>query len=292
VTELTVALGISEVRIREAVAADRGPLMSFVSKTWSWGDYIPNVWSDWFHDSAGKIFVAEIAGRQVGMNHVHIIDGNICWMEGVRVHPDFRRQGIATMLGRKSIEYGLRKGARTFRLLSGSENIVAHAQVAKLGFEEKAKFRFHRRGKASPPNKRLKVKKVKLMEADQVFRTIRKSAEYRDLKGFCVDDFVAYRLDKRRFTKYVKRSSVYRSAGDRGAAFGVYDHAEQWGQIIFLCGDAKAGSQIVLKALRDFKKRRLASYAFTDEGTSVADVLAKLGFEEDEGFILFETKRD
>jgi GNAT superfamily N-acetyltransferase len=291
-----VPKAIPKIRIRAAVQTDKAPLFSFVSRTWSWGDYVPDVWDEWFADRGGRIFVAEAGSKQVAMNHVRLLDDNVCWMEGVRVHPDFRRRGIATKLGQHSIDYGRQKGAKIFRLLSGFHNAIAHAQVARLGFKEKARFEVYRRAAATAPKESAAVKTVGIEEAGKAFRAIKNSGEYKTSRGFCLDEFVAYQLDKRLFRKYLSRGLVHYCGTGKEIAYGIYNlHGVKprgWGQIIFLCGNNKAAGRIAEKALRDFYGNRMACYAFLPERTSISNTLARLRFTKEEGFILFETRRD
>src|SRR5436309_1603830 len=128
------------VIVREAKPSDKEPLMGFVTKTWGGHDYIPSVWDEWLHDKGGKIFVVEVDGKQVGMNRVRLLKDGTGWLEGVRIHPDFRGKGLASLLGEKSMQYASGFGVSAFRLTSSSRNRAARRQVAKMGFSEVARF--------------------------------------------------------------------------------------------------------------------------------------------------------
>src|SRR5229473_3595212 len=132
------------VIVREANPSDKKPLMEFVAKTWGGHDYIPTVWDEWLRDKGGKIFVAEVDGKQVGMNRVRLLRDGTGWLEGVRIHPDFRGKGLASLLGEMSMRYASGFGVSTFRLTSSSRNRAAHRQVAKMGFSEVARFDVYR----------------------------------------------------------------------------------------------------------------------------------------------------
>src|SRR5256712_13207617 len=95
------------------------------------------------------MFVFQVDGKQVGMNRVRLLKDGTGWLEGVRIHPDFRGKGLASLLGEKSMEYASKLGVSTFRLTSSSRNRAAHRQVAKMGFSEVARFEVLRVGSKS-----------------------------------------------------------------------------------------------------------------------------------------------
>src|SRR6266496_3284069 len=57
---------MSNLEIRFARPEDRDPVLAFCNETWSWGDYITNVWDDWLQNPAGQLFVATMDGQPVG----------------------------------------------------------------------------------------------------------------------------------------------------------------------------------------------------------------------------------
>ena len=132
-----------EVKVREARASDKQPLMKFVSRIWGGHDYIPKIWDEWIRDKSGKIFVVVADGMQVGMNRVRLLPEGVGWLEGARIHPEFRGKGLASLLGKNSMKFGSARGTHIFRLTSGSRNRAAHKQIAKMGFAEIARFNVH-----------------------------------------------------------------------------------------------------------------------------------------------------
>ena len=92
---------------RPARPSDKAPLMSFIREVWGGHDYIPYVWDWWLKDRTGKMFVVEVDGVPVGMNRVRFLEDGSAWFEGVRVHPDFRGKGLATMLGENSMKVAM-----------------------------------------------------------------------------------------------------------------------------------------------------------------------------------------
>ena len=80
--------------IRNARNSDKSKVLIFCKNTFSWGDYIENVWNYWL--SEGNLFVLENK-RPLGICHA-FFSKNQVWIEGVRIDPNFRRQGLASKL--------------------------------------------------------------------------------------------------------------------------------------------------------------------------------------------------
>ncbi len=95
--------------IRRAVPADEPIVLDFCQNTFSWGDYIDQVWGHWLNH--GHLLIYDV-GRPVGICHCSTTKSQM-WFEGVRVSPDFRRRGIATQLLAYAEQLGSDDGAQT-----------------------------------------------------------------------------------------------------------------------------------------------------------------------------------
>ncbi len=172
-----------EARVRPARPADKKPLMSFIKDVWGGNDYILRVWDDWLHDRHGRMFVVEADGVPVGMNRIRFLEDGSVWFEGARVHPDYRGRGLATLLGENSMRVARARGSTVFRLTSGSKNKVAHRQIAKIGFEEAARFSVYepREGMKLSPTE--EAEGVRPSGAGEAARVLMRSKEFRLGKG-------------------------------------------------------------------------------------------------------------
>ena len=109
--------------IRFARPEDREPVLAFCRNTWSWGDYVEYQWDDWLHNPNGRLFVATINGQQVGIVHMRMLTTYDAWLQGLRVDPQFRRQGLAEALNNAALLEAMQRGATYIRLLIESDNI-------------------------------------------------------------------------------------------------------------------------------------------------------------------------
>ena len=117
------------MRFRIARKSDRDDIMSFCNYTFSWGDYIAQVWDLWYADPNGKLFVIDREKKRknnktyktksaIAVSHVALCPNKkLIWLEGSRVHPNYRRSKVATHLIRKMLLYGRNKGLKRHLLL-------------------------------------------------------------------------------------------------------------------------------------------------------------------------------
>ncbi len=223
--------------------------MKFVSKTRGGHDYIPGIWDDWIRDKKGKIFVAVAGGRQVGMNRIRFLPERIGWLEGARIHPGFRGKGLASLLGKSSMEFGVARGMHTFRLTSGTKNKSARKQVAKMGFREKVRFEVYEVTRATLRGK-TPAWKVRSSDLDATWKFFRSAPEFKSGMGVYWDAFVARTLNKENLTTLIGDGRVFVSRNDHGsqaaAILGeVAEGTEAWTQLGFLCGETKQCKKLI-----------------------------------------------
>ena len=130
----------SSLHLRDAVAADKEPILEFCHQTWDWGDYIEFVWDEWFNDPRGGLRVGEVSGRPVGVNKLTMLTPQEGWMEGMRLHPDYRGRGYAHQFMADMVQLAEAKGAAVIRLATGSNNVPIQTVAKKLGLRKVAAF--------------------------------------------------------------------------------------------------------------------------------------------------------
>jgi GNAT superfamily N-acetyltransferase len=126
--------------IRPARAEDRGAAERICAKTWDWGDYIPEVWDEWLADEQGHLAVAELEGQIVALGRIRLLAGGQAWLEGMRVDPDYRRQGIAWRFFRHKLDYARAHGARVARLGTSDQNQPVHSMMERAGMERVGRY--------------------------------------------------------------------------------------------------------------------------------------------------------
>jgi ribosomal protein S18 acetylase RimI-like enzyme len=122
------------IEVRLAREDDREAVLAFCAHTWRDGDYIQYVWDDWLNDTSGALLVATIAGRPVGLSHLRMMSPDEAWIEGVRVDPDTRRQGVARVLISRTLVTAHERGAAVARYFTSSDNVASQQLFDRFGF--------------------------------------------------------------------------------------------------------------------------------------------------------------
>jgi ribosomal protein S18 acetylase RimI-like enzyme len=131
---------LERVVCRPALAKDTEGVLELCSHIWDGGDYIPRVWEDWLTDPDGLLGVAELGGRVVGIFKLTKFQEGEWYLEGLRVHPEFQGQGIASHIHAYVIETWRRMGSGLVRLVTHSENVKVHRMCEESGFKRILEF--------------------------------------------------------------------------------------------------------------------------------------------------------
>ncbi len=116
--------------IREANDLDKIPVLKFCKNTFSWGDYVDQVWDSWLSEGNLLLFEKQFP---VGICHAFYSQDQI-WIEGIRIDPNFRRQKIASKLVKHAESIGHEKGASYSFMLIDTENTSSHSMAHSLGY--------------------------------------------------------------------------------------------------------------------------------------------------------------
>ena len=130
----------NSIIVRPAEASDKATILAFCQNTFSWGDYIPDVYDDWLKDEHGKLFVALADDQPVSILHVAFIDKQTAWLEGMRVHPDYRGHGVGAIIDEQARAYAKSRSCQRARLVTSIKNISAQKLLTKLNYNRVAQF--------------------------------------------------------------------------------------------------------------------------------------------------------
>ncbi len=123
------------MEIRMATMKDKETVLGFCRHTFSWGDYIGDVWDRWLVSC--NLYVLEEDGAIIGAYHIAFPE-NESWIEGMRVHPRHRRRGLGTKM-MSHAESVIKKGR--IRLVVESENRPSINLVKFVGYELEEEWR-------------------------------------------------------------------------------------------------------------------------------------------------------
>jgi GNAT superfamily N-acetyltransferase len=176
-----------EYLYRDVRPADKPEVLALTAHTWESGDYIEYVFDDWLADPHGRFLVAEEreSGRIAAIDKLTMLSPTEAWFEGLRVHPDFRRRGLASRLQKYMIGEAARLGAQVIRLTTLATNRPVHLACYRDGFSLKYVVRFWKweGGKAETATSRkeppYKLRHATSQEATILYDQWRQSAAFR-----------------------------------------------------------------------------------------------------------------
>ncbi len=135
--------------IREAIDSDKDTVLDFCKNTFEWGDYIDRIWDSWINDPSGLLLVTEInyknksKGHPIALARISACPNNLSWIEGLRVNPEYRKQGIATSLLEYMLNFGIEKGYTDISAIVSTQNILSQKILEKQGFFKLQRFNYY-----------------------------------------------------------------------------------------------------------------------------------------------------
>jgi len=126
---------------RLAKSSDKDPILNFCETTFSWGDYIHEVWDSWIDE--GNLIV--IVHNQIPISMAHAAfypNERMIWIEGIRVKEDFRKNGVAQKMILHLEEIAKSKNYEISRMLIASENEPSLSLAKKLGYKILSKWNY------------------------------------------------------------------------------------------------------------------------------------------------------
>lgn len=131
---------MNEFVIRLARLEDEAAVRALSAHIWEGDDYVPDTFADWVADPLGRFYLLFVADRLAGFGKLTCLTAQEWWLEGLRVHPDFRGQGIARTLHNYAIRLaeeivgGTQIVGGTLRFATASTNLATHHLAASTGF--------------------------------------------------------------------------------------------------------------------------------------------------------------
>ncbi|ABK76838.1 histone acetyltransferase [Cenarchaeum symbiosum A] len=120
------------VEIRPASSQDREFVMSVCRAEYPDGDYVEDVWDMWL--AAGGTCIIWENGERAGLFNA-VVEGAQGWVEGTRIHPDYRRRGLGTAVLKYAEQLTAGAGGSTVRSIISRENMPSLARSEKAGWK-------------------------------------------------------------------------------------------------------------------------------------------------------------
>ncbi len=116
---------------------DKEYIFGWLKEIWSGHDYIPLVWDNWMNE--GEFLAVYDEGKPIAIWHIKWL-GDIAWLEGMRVKPDYQGRGIAKLANKYSIKLARDKGIKKALLITMIDNKPARKSLESIGFTNVAAY--------------------------------------------------------------------------------------------------------------------------------------------------------
>jgi N-acetylglutamate synthase-like GNAT family acetyltransferase len=121
--------------IRRLQNSDRNDIVEISRHTWEGHDYLSSVVDEWLQDPKSDFYGVEVDGRVVAVGRLRLMeDGRIGWMEGLRVHPEYRGRGLANDITRYIVSKAECLGIERLRYTTSDENAASMKLAKMAGF--------------------------------------------------------------------------------------------------------------------------------------------------------------
>ena len=129
-----------DVIIRKAKTSDKNIVLEFCKTTFSWGDYIGDVWDYWIRE--GNLLVLIENNTPVAICHSSFFDKQV-WIEGIRVDENFRKKGFARELILKSESIAKNKNCVISKMLIETNNKKSLNLADCLNYKKEETWNFY-----------------------------------------------------------------------------------------------------------------------------------------------------
>jgi GNAT superfamily N-acetyltransferase len=275
--------------IRPAKPSDRKAVLELCKHSFTWGDYVPDVWDEWIGERRSRIFTATLDDEPVGIMRVSLPKREEAWLQAARTHPGHRRKGVATALAKACLKWAKDKGARVARLSTDSDNYKALKALAKMRFNRISDYLVMECNQLQD-KKSQNCRWATENELDELWEFLRTSDMFAASGGLYTVLFVWKSLKKEDLKKFVaSRKAIGYFRGDAVNGLTLIDDAARmrWEdnpiQTCYVDGGQLAVSEM-LRFLKAYSRNEgfKRIYVFACNTQSVSETLTASGFTLDD----------
>ena len=128
-----------DVLIRKAEDSDKNIVLDFCKSTFTWGDYIEDVWDYWILE--GNLLVLTENETAVALCHSSFFENQL-WIEGIRVNEKFRKKGFAKKLVLESELLAKKQNCSASKMLIATTNDKSLSLANNLNYIKESVWNF------------------------------------------------------------------------------------------------------------------------------------------------------
>jgi GNAT superfamily N-acetyltransferase len=258
--------------VRRALARDRKDILRICASTWHGWDYVPQYLNRWLKGKGFYVIVqrqpgstSRTAEKVVGLGKYTELSPGELWLEGLRIDPTVRRQGLGWRLSRAIIRKARADKPDSIRLATGRRNTHSRRIIRRMGLRLKVTL-WNREGRVP---KRPGKPGTFVPDAEVAWDYLRRTEEFRASKGLFAHTW-QFRTITPELVAELRR---------KGRVFGYGSNANLQGLLILQPGRYESGRldisfiDGVRKALPEFQ-REIRVFARRDKSRFVGGMAA------------------
>ncbi|GAC1400924.1 MAG: hypothetical protein NVSMB52_14650 [Chloroflexota bacterium] len=265
---------MTDITIRAATRNDTPFMRRLTETVWDGHDYIPSVWPSWLADSEGMLMVALLDGCRVGLQHVAIQHDGSAWVEGIRVSPDVRGQGVGRALLDYAVAWARDVRCPAIRLATNRTNPASNCLATSAGMTVVEEM-FLARAEGSEGGSGSQVRVGTTSDFEAVHSLIRSSDTRLYTEGWTAHVLSAERL---RLLLAVQAVRVIRTPDIEGVAVVTGNAARPGTRLGLLCGSRDARTHLARAIRQEVVNGGMRS---TLAGSDTRDALKEAGYAVD-----------
>ena len=129
------------LRVDKVREEDREQVEEIARETWKGHDYLPFVFDDWVKEG-GFYCLRDEEGRIIALDKYTWHENKILWLEGYRVHPDYRGKGYGWRMAQEMSKIIGKLNYRAIRFMTSEANEVSIHIGEKMGFRPFARYHY------------------------------------------------------------------------------------------------------------------------------------------------------
>jgi hypothetical protein len=230
----------------------------------------------------------------MALARVSMCPGKVAWLEGVRVHPDFRRAKVATALLDRMAGWAARHRAKEASAIVSQENVPSQRMLERNGFSMVSEWIYYgtdKKIKKNATGARLATKQ----DVDAAWRYLQGSRTYRLSAGRYVSLWQWCPLDKKALRQLVLEKRVV-VTGRPVAGLAVLNKKGYWDrpdilQVSYLdAAGAKSLHEILAFAANLYLQGYSALHVLCHNSREMTRAVERFRMTESEVFLLYSKK--
>jgi N-acetylglutamate synthase-like GNAT family acetyltransferase len=159
--------------IRAFKPSDKPQILAIARRTWGGHDHLPHVIDKWAADPNSHLYVIDSRGRVVSVANLRVIErGRTGWMEGLRVHPRYRKRGMGALMTAHLAAAATELGVERLRLVAAVGNAPSIKLAHEIGMSEVLRMSALWRGVSDAGDWKHHSVPIRKVDADTAFDVV------------------------------------------------------------------------------------------------------------------------